>query len=195
MYKLCKTEQSATRQRQLEQGLLELMHGKRYDEITISDLCDRLEIPRKSFYRYFVGKEGALQALIDHTLMEFEDYTVAYLRGKSRTIWLDLESFFQFWVEKKELLDALSRSGLSGMLVNRAVAFAMTDDVLPVRFLPNDSRDMQQHVTMFGVCGLMSMVLNWHDNGYEEPASEMARIAVRMISRPLFPSVEEFVKN
>ena len=195
MYKLCKTEQSAARQRQLEQGLLEAMKQKRYDEISISDLCDRMEIPRKSFYRYFTGKDGALQALIDHTLMEFADYTELYRQGKVRTIQLDLESFFQFWVQRKDLLDVLARSGLRGLLVNRAVAFALTDDVLPMRFLPNENYTMQQHITMFGVCGLMSMVLNWHDTGYAIPAQEMARIAVRMISRPLFPDVENSVKN
>ncbi len=195
MYKLCKTEQSAARQRQLEQGLLEVMKQKRYDEISISDLCDRMEIPRKSFYRYFTGKDGALQALIDHTLMEFADYTEAYRQGKLRTIQLDLESFFQFWVQRKDLLDVLARSGRSGILVNRAVAFALTDDVLPIRFLPDEDRTMQQHITMFGVCGLMSMVLNWHDTGYAIPAQEMARVAVRMISRPLFPGVESLVKD
>lgn len=195
MYKLCKTEQSAARQRRLEQGLLEAMKQKRYDEISISDLCDRMEIPRKSFYRYFNGKDGALQALIDHTLMEFADYTESYRQGKVRTIQLDLESFFQFWIQRKDLLDVLTHSGLSGLLVNRAVAFALTDDVLPMRFLPNENRSMQQHITMFGVCGLMSMVLNWHDTGYAIPAQEMARIAVRMISRPLFPSVESLVKD
>ena len=195
MYKLCKTEQSAARQRQLEQGLLEAMLVKRYDEISISDLCDRLDIPRKSFYRYFTGKDGALRALIDHTLMEYEAYTIQYRKGKTRTIYLDLESFFQFWVQHKQLLDALSYSGISAMLVGRAVEFALTDDALPTRFLPRDNRNMQQHITMFGVCGLMSMVLNWHDSGYEQPSSEMARIAVRMISQPLFPGVEDHVKS
>ena len=53
MYKLCKTEQSAARQRQLEEGLLTVMLTRRYDEISVSDLCDDLAIPRKSFYRYF----------------------------------------------------------------------------------------------------------------------------------------------
>ena len=127
--------------------------------------------------------------------MEFADYTAVYRQGKIRTIQLDLESFFQFWVQHKALLDALLHSGLSGLLVNRAVAFALTDDVLPTRFLPKDSRNMQQHITMFGVCGLMSMVLNWHDNGYELSSSEMARIAVRMISQPLFPGVEVHIKS
>ena len=191
MYKLCKTEQSATRQRKLEQGLLEALKTMRFDEISISDLCDRLQIPRKSFYRYFGSKDGALQALIDHTLMEFEDYSVQYRQGKTRTIHLDMESFFQFWLEKRDLLDALSHSGISAVLVNRAVVFALTDDVLPVRFMPDDCREMQNHVIMFCVCGLMSMALNWHDNGYHQTAAEMARVAVRMISVPLFPGVDK----
>ena len=75
MYKLCKTEQSAQRQRQLEEGLLTAMKTKRYEEITISDLCEQMDIPRKSFYRYFSSKDGALHALIDHTLLDFEQHT------------------------------------------------------------------------------------------------------------------------
>ena len=51
MYKLCKTEQSARRQRELEQGLLAAMSTHQYEEITVSDLCDQMNIPRKSFYR------------------------------------------------------------------------------------------------------------------------------------------------
>ena len=35
MYKRCITEQSARRQRELEQGLLEVMATRRYEDITI----------------------------------------------------------------------------------------------------------------------------------------------------------------
>lgn len=62
MYKLCRTEQSAARQRQLEQGLLQAMRTQQYEDISISDLCDQMGIPRKSFYRYFSNKDGALFA-------------------------------------------------------------------------------------------------------------------------------------
>ena len=82
MYKFCKTEQSVQRQRELEQGLLTMMEHQRFEEISVSDLCDRLNIPRKSFYRYFSSKDGALFALLDHTLMEFYDTgSIEGLRG------------------------------------------------------------------------------------------------------------------
>lgn len=193
MYKLCKTEQSAVRQRQLEAGLLSAMQTKRYEEISVSDLCDQLQIPRKSFYRYFTSKDGALQALLDHTLMEFERYTVSYQQGYSRTVKLDLESFFQFWMERKNLLDALHRSALTGMLIERAIVYALTEEILPKRFLPEDTREMQQGITTFAVCGLMSMVLSWHEQSFEKPSREMARMAARMLSQPLFPDADKYI--
>ena len=39
MYKLCKSEQSALRQREMEQQLLKMMETTRFEDITISDLC------------------------------------------------------------------------------------------------------------------------------------------------------------
>ncbi len=192
MYKLCKTEQSAQRQRELEEGLLRLMNIRRYDEITVSDLCEYLQIPRKSFYRYFSSKDGALHALIDHTMMGYEAFLPAYSEGSPRSLRRDLTQFFLFWLEHKPLLDALAKSGLSGTLVERAMRHATSDENLPHRFLPGDSSEMRKQVVMFCVSGLMSMTLNWHHNGYSLSAKQMADIAVRIIGQPLFPNVEQF---
>ncbi len=129
MYKLCRTEQSAARQRQLELGLLQLMLTRRYEEISISDLCEKMQIPRKSFYRYFSSKDGALFALLDHTMLEFYE---SGLRGRGAASPMgDLEHFFRFWYNHRQLLDALERSGLSGMLVERATALAQREKLVP----------------------------------------------------------------
>ena len=124
MYKLCKTEQSANRQRGLEQGLLQAMQIKHFDEISVSDLCAQLDVPRKAFYRYFDSKEGALHALLDHTLMAYESFPLIYSEGEKRTLVRELEQFFLFWIRQKSLLDALQRSSLSGVLIERAIAAA-----------------------------------------------------------------------
>ena len=192
MYKLCKTEQSAQRQRQLEEGLKKVMLTKHFEEISVSDMCDQLQVPRKSFYRYFSSKDGALYGLIDHTMMEYERFAVARQKVTGRTLSNELESFFQFWVEHKDLLDALQKSGLSGVLIERSISHALGETVMPKRFLPRDSRDMQRQVTMFGVCGLMSMVLTWHHDGYKETPTQLARVACRLLGQPLFPNAESF---
>lgn len=189
MYKLCKTEQSARRQRELEQGLLAAMSNHHYEQITVSDLCDQMHIPRKSFYRYFSSKDGALHALIDHTLLEYESFQSEKKSFRLRTYQTDLERFFLFWKEQKDLLDALDRSGISGVLVMRSVDHALSDVGVPNRFLQQKDMMVRQHATMFGVCGLMSMVLNWHKSGFSLSASEMAAIAVQLLTKPLFSEV------
>ena len=187
MYKFCKTEQSFRRQRELEQGLLSIMEHKHFDEISVSDLCDRMGIPRKSFYRYFSSKDGALRALLDHTLMEFYDTgSLEGLRGGTPVG--DLERFFLFWKNHKRLLDAVQRSNLGGMLVERAVSLAKQEELMPgyVREWENMMKDVAMS---FVVCGLMSMVLQWHIEGYRIPTERMAKTAVTMLSRPLIPNL------
>lgn len=187
MYKLCKTEQSARRQRELEIGLLRAMVSKHYEDINVSDLCLQLNIPRKSFYRYFSGKDGALHALIDHTLMEYERFNKAMYSTQPRTLYADLDRFFRFWKEQAPLLNALSKSGLSGVLIERALAYFQSEIAFPKRFFLGETTESQYHVVRFSVCGLLTMVLFWHAGGYQEPTTALASTAVRLLTRPLFP--------
>ena len=190
MYKVCKTEQSAARQRELEEGLLTLMLTRHYDEISVSDLCMQMNIPRKSFYRYFSGKDGALHALIDHTLLEFEGFQISEKTSENQNYPIDLDRFFRFWLLQKPLLDALEHSGISGMLVTRSIDHALEDMGIQKRYLLQEDQLIRHHATMFGVCGLMSMVLDWHHSGYEMSARQMAQIAAQLLTRPLFSNVD-----
>lgn len=193
MYKLCKSEESAKRQRQMEQGLLDMMQTVRYEDITVSDLCQKMNIPRKSFYRYFSGKEGALHGLIDHTMMEYEAFSHKHQKGRKRNLQMELETFFEFWVEHGPFLDALHRSGLSGAMIERAVNYSVSEGVFPIRFLPNENMDVRRHVVMFAVCGMLTMMVRWHQSDYRESVSEMASITKRLLNQPLFPVAEELM--
>ena len=42
-----------------------------YNE-AMTKLCLELGIPRKAFFRYFSDKDGALQSLVDHAIMDFD---------------------------------------------------------------------------------------------------------------------------
>ena len=193
MYKQCKTEQSALRQRQMEKGLLELMRIKPFDEISVSDLCEYMQIPRKSFYRYFSGKESAFNALLDHTMMEYEGFNAVYGDGDHRTLQKELTQFFLFWMDHKDLLDALARNNMSGDLVERTVSHISTGEVIPPRFLSEDTLYARKQVSLFCVSGLMSIVLSWHRDGYPQSAEQMAAITARLVSEPLFPNLQQLL--
>ena len=185
MYKQCQTESSAQRQRDLERGLLQMMLKKQYDEITVSDLCQEIDVPRKSFYRYFSGKDGALYALIDHALMDYDMYAAYPWAGSKATPMDYMEGVFRYWVQHKDLLDALHKSSFSGLLVQRALEYSNDLDTIP-RFLQISDRRLREYGTMFMVCGLMTMIVQWHHDGFTKSPEEMAQLAMELLTKPLF---------
>ena len=186
MYKLCKTEHSAIRQRELEQGLLSAMLVQRFDEITVSDLCDQMNIPRKSFYRYFSGKQGALYALVDHTFLEYESFSVTGMGREPRNHMRELETYFHFWKRQKPLLDALSKSDLNGVLMLRAVNHAIVDMGIPNRVLMQDTEFTKEYAMTFTVTGLMALILKWYESNFAMSEESLAEIVTELVTNPLF---------
>ena len=182
MYKRCITEQSARRQRELEQGLLEIMATRRYEDINIMELCSWLDIPRKAFYRCFSSKEGALYALIDHTLM---DFSVDFLAHDPAATYSTLEHFFSFWATQSNLLDVLERNELSGLLVQRAILLATDEEIFPRNLFLDHSRATREQVALFVVSGMMTMVAQWHQNRFSHSPQKMADIAAHLLTQPL----------
>lgn len=186
MYKLCKTEQSAQRQRLLEQALLEAMAERPYDSISISDLCTQAGVPRKAFYRYFSGKEGALYSLIDHTLLGFEAYSSSANPDVERPWQESLEIFFRFWLDQRILLEALVKNDMSQMVVIQSVKFALSSQGVPQKFRRWQNMDIEEKAIQFILSGLMALVIAWCRAGFPESSGEMAAIAARLLTEPLF---------
>ncbi len=188
MYKLCKTEESAKRQREMELALFECMKNSRYEDITVNNICEHGGFPRKAFYRYFDNKESALDALVVHTLQEYEYYPKKAVAN--RTLVTDLENFFNFWFDKGDFLNVLEKNGLASVLMNQSLSFSSTDKAVLDKFLPGESEMMQKSIIRFAICGLMSAMLSWHNEGCVESTRDMALTMQRMFSKPLFPHLD-----
>jgi len=185
MYKLCKTEQSVARQRQLEQGLMELMLQKSFEDISITELCQHLGITRKTFYRFFSGKDGCLYAMLDHTMLDF--FTNSPVPGRATGNALgDLDQFFLFWYSRQRFLEALQKSGKLGILLERAIQLATREQIIP-KYLSSWHLDLQDSAMAFAISGLYSMLTQWQSQGFLTPPEEMAKVATRMLTKPLIP--------
>ncbi len=187
MYKLCKTEKTAKRQRAIEQKLLELMMTKSFDSITVTELCEELDMPRKAFYRYFDGKESTLKGLIEHSLAEFNGGARS---DGPRSLHKELEGFFIFWQDKRDLLTVLEKNGLIGMVLDASVSFPINNMVSLGRLLPDDDEQSRRPIFRFAIGGLISIMLDWYHEGFRASVPDMARLAVRILTKPPFPSLD-----
>ena len=192
MYKLCKTEQSANRQREIERCLFEILKTKNYDDISITELCERMGMPRKAFYRYFDSKDDALSALIDHSMSQYSGFVVDRSGESNRSLVAEIEEYFVFWYGKRELLYALDRSELIGFLIERIINYPLGDRIEIAKFLPNDDERRRDRVMKFAFCGLVYTMICWYREGFKTSTREMAESACRMLREPLFPALDRF---
>lgn len=171
MYKICHTEESSRRQRELEQGLLAAMKRHPYDKITLTQLCSELQIPRKTFYRYFPTKDDCLLALVDHTLSDCNDIALKGLPGSGTLDQSVQLRFFNFWKEHSALLDAIRDNGMRYLLLDRTTVMVdrMKENSEPVGF----ARDQVEYYVAYG---LMTTVLRWHHFGFQSTPEEMAEV-------------------
>ena len=87
----------------------------------------------------------------------------------------------------------ITKNGLYDILVERTIRYALGATVFPGRFLPKESRQMQNYVVTFAICGLMTIMIQWHSTGYSCSVQEMAKVASRLLTKPLFPEAEKFL--
>ena len=173
MYRHCNTEESALRQKQLEQCLLEQMSSVPYSQITVSDICDRAGLSRKSFYRYFGSKEGCLTALIDHTIIDGASFYLSDQWQQShRSV---CERFFLYWHEHAALLDALTRNEQRMLFCQRLMNHAFQEEH-EIRALLGKSQNASYGRLTFMISGILGMLLSWHHQGFSLAAEEMADI-------------------
>lgn len=171
MYKICHTEESSHRQRELEQGLLRAMGAQPYEKVTLTELCRELGVPRKTFYRYFPTKDDCLLALIDHTLTDCNTIALMGWEGEQELGQVHLQEFFSYWRSRKTFLDALRDNGLTNLLLERTTVIVdrMKQNLEPAGFA-------EDQVEYFVAHGLMTAVLRWHHFGFPSAPEEMAAV-------------------
>lgn len=190
MYKACKTMQSAQRQHEILECLLNMMRTERFDTISVCDICREAGIPRKAFYRYFDTKEDMFDALVSQTMLEYEQFPGPYREGDTRTTAKDTKKLFQFWYGKKELLDTLNASGLCERMFYQIVRRSCAEKVGASAALVKENAPALRTSTCFSISGIFAVVLDWYHQGFPETPESMASILQRLLTQPLYRGEE-----
>ena len=178
MAKKCTTEKTANRQRWMENGLLELMQSYKFEEITVTDLCQHLNLSRRSFYRYFDNMDDVLDSLMHHIFQQMS------IHNASMTL-PAMELTYEFWFQHKDLLNALAYSGMHTTLAQYALKYSNADALRTYLSDEDLALDLVREMNLFVVSGLCSLLISWHAEGFQKSPSQMAQISQRMLCSPL----------
>ena len=152
-----KNSKAIQSQRWLSEALCDLMQEQPYEKITIGDICARADLSRQTFYNLFDSKDEILHFdLRDAYEAQFD------LLAQQETLTAEdiVESFANVVDSRQELLDAMMRNQLSGILseeIHRCVS------LFAGRFVPSDEKDEEfaylEALTAGAVSGLLTFWL------------------------------------
>lgn len=175
---LCHTEAAIQKKAQIETGLLNLMTQQPYQNITVTDICREADIPRRTFYHYFGGKEDILESMIETLLRQcflevmFDDHL-----GREH-IEKGFVKVFRFWDgENRRMLDALIKNGLESRLLTWSLNWLPKEKLGVVRKSKLDPK-LVEIALMVSITDFFSLLFYWSRGGYQESAEQMAEFAV-----------------
>lgn len=190
MYKQCNSEVTAKRQRHLEKCLLDLMRVNNYEKIAVGDICKSAGVPRGMFYRYFDSKQDALNALIDHTLLDFIT-SVVFLQKPAPEDQFGMNATLDYWKQQQPLLEALTLNGKEALLFERSIICCTEDSHLLAPYLAKAGHSTEPEVMAFCINGVLSAILVWYRSGYAKSTEEMASILRKLLAGPIVMPTDE----
>lgn len=179
MYRQCTSEKTAQQQRDFERNMLEMLRSSFYDDISISDLCRRTGLSRKIFYRLYDSKSDVIYAMIDHAILDSKSYIPDESVGSG-----GVHSFLGYWREQKTLLDVLRDNQISALLQQQVVIHILKEDPEIIRSFGAEDLSRRRDMIVFYISGLFSLVLDWHDRGFDRSIDELSGIIMELLMTP-----------
>ena len=151
-------------------ALLELMQIKSYAKITVSEIVDKAQVVRKTFYRNFTSKDEVLDEYVE-TL--FSQYIEQLSNLTPFTAYNAVLTYFVFWNKNIAFLNILIQNNLSHIVLE---AYE--------KYLPTIDKEYQQselsqskyydYTVAFSAGGFWRLLCVWAKKGALESPEEMA---------------------
>lgn len=177
-------EQNLQRKQEIEDGLLALMKEKSFEQITVKDLTEKLNIARKTFYHYYPNKQACLESLTDRLIYTCNLRVMQESNGTEDVAGI-YESRLRYWVAQKDFLDAVIRNKLGSFFLDRVLMYLVQEEKSHQEKLSTSQMQYDEDILFFYMSGQIFLLLKWCHDGFSIPIEEMVRKYLRLLHEPL----------
>lgn len=183
MYNCSRSPQVRYSLESLTKSFFYFLQKKPMKEISITQICDRAGMSRRTFYRNCETKEDLIIYACDRLIIALLE-TVDFSSEDARQLYLN---FFKYWGQHKPFLRCLAEYKQYGLFVERFVqtcsrqmrfplqeqAFREKQDVERCRFFSNS----------FLLGGLSRMLYAWAEEGFSSSEEELTETILFLVPR------------
>ncbi len=151
--------------------LLSLMETTDYDKISVSEICRKADIDRRTFYRNFNSKNDVLEQYVTALRQE---YLSNYSNEDSTSSYKAAKYFFEFWNRHLRFINNIKSNGLSDYVFHLFTTFSKEHN----EFLIGDFKpDMRlEYIYAYRIGGFWNVLLTLADKENKPTPEEMALI-------------------
>ena len=155
-------------------ALLSLMEKRVFKNISITDIAEKADLSRRTFYRIFKTKEDILIYYADKLYGEFLQLLN---RETDRRFAVTVRLYFEFWYRHKHFLGLLKQSKMLPFMMNQYTrlfpkVFQMIKENHPLAH----NEEALSYAMAFSAGGLLSILLKWAEDGIEKTPEDIMQL-------------------
>lgn len=170
--------------RLLKQGLAELMREKDFQDITVKDITERMDLNRGTFYLHYTDTYDLLEKLENETLADFQEMIDANRPALSeRSLMGVIEPILAYVVENADICKSLFENKASNDFTLKFHRMVCENGVEVLRAsLPAVSQEKWDYFFSFNTYGLIGVIRHWFDSGMNLDQHALAVLCDQIIT-------------
>ena len=171
------TNPSALRSREwLCNALLDMLKSRRFDEITIKDICSKADLSRQTFYQIFDSKEEVIEYHFKELFSAFRagcaDFDGITLKDLTR-------AFFSFFEEYADFIRVLTQNNMSYVLEQQFEHYLPEIDLF--RCI-NETEEFPDYTVSYIAGALCQILMHWYEKNMDLSVEQIAAITEQIIT-------------
>ncbi len=175
-------------QRRIQTGLFSLMEKMPYEKIRISQIADKADISRSTFYLHYETKDDLVTSVLDEIIA---CYVTALDQPDEERKVNPAYLLFSLWKEHIREMRLIVKAGLGYMIYQRLRASNIEHEHL--KNLKNDQLNDYVHAMINGAA--FALLLQWTLDGGEVPIEQMQFLHDSLDVEKLFERASEGLPN
>ncbi|AIQ13749.1 TetR/AcrR family transcriptional regulator [Paenibacillus durus] len=167
----------------LIEALLELMKHKTYSQITISEIAEKAQLARRTFYRNFKSKDEVLNGYVQKLC---EEYIERLQAEPTLTVYNMAKVYFTFWEKHMDFLMRLENNDLLHLLLQKYNQYlpVIHRTVVPLTE-PGPHTAMAKYIMAFSAGGFWNSLIQWIREERREAPEQMAQFVSMIINETI----------
>ena len=162
--------------RLLKEGLLALMQEKRFSDITVRDITERMDLNRGTFYLHYPDTTALLQSVETDMLAEAQALIDAHMAQtrEERTLRPVFEPILGYVVEHREVCTILFENNEVSQFAEHLQQLIHRNgtEVIRAWFQPMDDQQLS-YLLRFITYGLIGLIREWFQKNMDLPKEEL----------------------